>query len=213
MTDQWRPYGAPGDDAPPSYPAYEPGRSPEPVRRRLGLLVAVAVVVLGGTAAGVTAWALGSLDGEKDTATSSTTTTVTTRIDRTEITVRGGADLFTTDGTHALREALVRETGSAQVHEVVLTQRNAVLTVPGGTGPRTLVWDGRSLTDGGPGRAERRPFDLARLDGAVVGRLCRAEPLACTAVVGHPRPSDRGAWMTVAAVDGVRFTDLRGHQP
>lgn len=214
MADQWRPYDAPGDDAPPPYPAYAPGTRPQPERRRLGLLVAGGVLVLGGAAAAGTALALSAVDEDDHARSTTTTTSVTTRTQRTEITVRGGGvDAFTTDGTRALREALVRETGSALVHEVVLMRSSAVLTIPDDAGPRTLVWDGRSLIPGGPGVSDRRPFDLARLDGAVAGHLCRADPLACTAIVGRPRPGEEGAWLTVAGPDGVHRTDLRGATP
>lgn len=226
MADQWRPYDAPGDDAAPpppppqpwqyaggaTYPAYDAGSERRRIRARIALLVVGGIMVLGGAAAGIVALVVNALDSD-DSATSTTTTTTTTT--RTEVHVdgTGSVDLFSTAGTEAMTEALVRETGSPRVLEVVLLKVNAVLTVPGDAGPRTLVWDGTSMTAGGPGVSDRKPFDLADLDGAVVGRLCGDQPLTCTAIVGRPRPSDNGAWITIAGLDGVHFTDLQGKKP
>lgn len=225
MSDQWRQYDAPGDgDAPPpppppppthrpyggaTYATYDAGSERRRLRTRVGMLVLGAVVVLGGAGAGIAVLVADALDDDGATTTTTTTTT------RTEVhsSGTGRIDLFTTAGTTALAEAVVEETGSARVLEVVLLQVSAVLTVPGDDGPRTLVWDGSSMTPGGPGVSAREPFDVRELDGAVVGGLCGDQPLTCTAIVGRPRPSDNGAWITIAGLDGVRFTDLSGNEP
>ncbi len=231
MSDQWRPYDAPGDGSPPpppppppplpthrpygsaTYPTYDAGAERRRLRGRIGMLVVGVLVVLGGAGIGITALVVNALD---DDSSSSTTTTTTTR---TEVHVdgtgngSGDVDLFSTAATHAMTEALVKETGSPQVLEVILLQVQAVLTVPGEDGPRTLLWDGAALTEGGPGFSARKPFDVGDLDGAVVARLCGEQPAGCTAIAGRPLPSDNGAWLTVASPSGVRFTDLQGDKP
>ncbi|WGY04167.1 hypothetical protein QI633_10445 [Nocardioides sp. QY071] len=218
MADQWRPYDAPGNDsAPPptpapyaggTYPAYDAAGERRRLRRRVGMLVVGALVVLGGAGAGITALVVSALDD--DSTTTSTTTTTTTR---TEIhsSGSGDVDLYSTAATRAMAEALVKETGSPKVLEVVLFQAHAVLTVPDGGGARSMLWDGTSLTDAGE-VASTRPsaFDLGDLDGAVVRDLCGKQPLRCTAVIGRPRPGDNGAWMTIASPSRVHFTDLQG---
>ncbi|WGX99175.1 hypothetical protein [Nocardioides sp. L-11A] len=205
--DAWRRYDAPGGDA--DYPAYDPAAERRRVRRRAGVLVAGALVVLGGTGAGITALVVNALDGDSGTTRSTTTTTITT--DRTEITTRGGgADLFTTEGTAAMVEALAKESGSTWAYEVVLFQGNAVLTVPGDGGPRTLLWDGVSMTAAAGGVSPRKPFDLADLDGAVLAPLCGNEPASCTVLAGRPLPGTGDAWLTVAGSGGVHLTDLAG---
>ena len=128
-----------------------------------------------------------------------------------DIDIGGDADMFTSASTDRMAEALIKRTGSPQVLEVVLTQFNAVLTVPGDDGPETLIWDGRSITAGGTGVSARKPFAVTRLDGAVLERLCGDHaPLLCTIIAGRPLPSDHGAWLTVVSDDGVRFTGLDG---
>ncbi|MDQ6525272.1 hypothetical protein RB608_16745 [Nocardioides sp. LHD-245] len=210
---EWRaydasPYPGEGRSAYPAYPAYDPATERRRVRRRVGVLVIGALVVLGGTGAGIAALVANALDGDSGTTTSTTTTTTTTR---TEITTRdGGADLFTTEGTAAMVEALAKESGSTWAYEVVLFQGNAVLTVPGDDGPRTLLWDGVSMTAAAGGFSSRKPFDLADLDGAVLAPLCGNEPASCTVLAGRPLPGAGDAWLTVAGTGGVRLTDLAG---
>lgn len=195
MTEQWRPYDAPGDDP--------------PRRGRFGLLVGAIVLV------GVGANVMDAIaDNGSATSTTTTTTTTTSTTTHTEIRVGAtGTDLFTTAGTAAMTDALVEETGSPEVLELVLFVSHALLTVRGDDGPRTLVWDGSSMSAGGPGASLRKPFDLGDLDGAVVARLCGDQPVLCTAVVGRPLPGEHGAWITVAGADGVHVTDLRGNEP
>jgi hypothetical protein len=182
------------------------------LRGRIGLLVAGVLVVLGGAGVGITALVVNALDDDGPTSTTTTTTT-----SRTEIHVDGSGDgevdLFSTAATRAMTEALVQETGSARVLEVILLQLQAVLTVPGEDGARTLLWDGTALTEGGPGFSARKPFDVGELDGSVVARLCGDQPAGCTVIAGRPLPSDHGAWLTVAGPSGVRFTDLQGEKP
>ncbi|GAA3518311.1 hypothetical protein [Nocardioides daeguensis] len=210
MTEQWRPYDAPGDDPPPApdeattYPEYDAGGAWR--RGRFGLLVG-AIVLLGGVATVIDAIS----DNGNATSTTTTTTTTTTH---TEIRVDGtGSELFTTAGTTAMTDALVAETGSPQVLEVILFASHALLTVRGDHGSHHLLWDGESMTPAGKAGSARRPFDLGDLDGAVVGRLCGSQPALCTAVVGRPLPGDHGAWITVTAADGVHATDLQGNEP
>jgi hypothetical protein len=214
MADQWRSYdGAQGDSdgVEPSYPLYDPGTERSRVRRRIGVLVVGGLVVLGGTGAGITALVVNALDGDSGT-TTSTTTTTTTSSSRTEITINGSgtADLFTTKGTAAMVEALAKETGSAEAHEIVLFEDHAVLAVPGPDGPRTLMWDGTSMTAAGGGFSARRPFDAADLDGAVLAPLCGTEPDSCMVVAGRPLPGAGDTWLTVTGPDGVHLTDLAG---
>jgi hypothetical protein len=224
VTDQWRPYDAPGDGSSPppppppthrpygsaTYPTYDAGSERRRVRGRIGMLVVGVLVVLGGAGVGITALVVNALD---DDGPSSTTTTTTTTHTEVHVDGNGEVDLFSTAATNAMTEALVKETGSAKVLEVILLQVQAVLTVPGDEGPRTLLWDGTSLTEGGPGFSARKPFDVGDLDGDVVARLCGVERAACTAIIGRPLPSDNGAWITIAGLDGVQYTDLAGNKP
>ncbi|GAA1537296.1 hypothetical protein [Nocardioides humi] len=206
MAEEWRrydaPQGAPYDGA--TYPAYDAGTERRRVRRRIGVLVAGAVVVLGGAGAGITALVMSAMGGDDD---HTSTTTSHTLI---QIGGSGDADLFTTDGTAAMAAALRAETGSTDVHEVVLYQGNAVLMVPGEDDAEVLLWDGEAMTSGGTVRSPRKPFDLTDLDGAVLAALCGTEPQSCTVVAGRPLPGSGGAWLTVAARDGVHLTDLAG---
>ncbi|MBM7519978.1 hypothetical protein [Nocardioides nitrophenolicus] len=196
MSDQWRPYD----------PAGEQRR----VRRRIGLLVVGALVVLGGAGAGITALAVNALDDDSTTTTTTTTTTTRTEVHSS---TTGDVDLFTTSATDAMTAAVVEHTGSARALEVILLQLQAVITVPGDDGPRTLLWDGTSITEGGPGVSGRKPFDLGDLDGAVVRRLCGTRPLLCTVIAHRPGPGDDGAWLVVTGPSGVRLADLAGQQP
>lgn len=230
MSDQWRPYDPPGSGGTPppppppppthlpygsaTYAAYDASTERRRLRSRIGLLVVGVIVVLGGAGAGIAALVANALDDDDSTTTTTTTTTTRTEVHSNGTVIGpGGVDLFSTAGTKSMAEAVIEETGSPRVLEVVLLQVNAVITVPGDDGPRTFVWDGSSMTAGGPGVSARKPFDVRELDGAVVGRLCGDEPLACTAIIGRPLPSDNGAWITIAGLDGVHFTDLRGNQP
>jgi len=207
MSDQWRPYDAPGA----GYPAYDPAGERRRVHRRIGVLVVGVLVVLGGAGAGITALVVNALDDDGSTTTTTTTTTTT----RTEVhsTTTGAVDLFTTAATDAMTAAVVEHTGSARALEVILLQLQAVITVPGDDGPRTLLWDGTSIAEGGPGVSGRKPFDLGDLDGAVVRRLCGTQPLLCTVIAHRPGPGDDGAWLVVTGPSGVRLADLAGQQP
>jgi hypothetical protein len=203
--EEWRRYDAPYPSA--GYRPYDPGAERSRVRRRVGLLVVGGLVVVGGAGAGIAALVVNALDGDSGPSTSTTTTTTT----RTEI--RGGdgqGQLFSAEGVARMLEALVKETGSPLVHEVAIVPGRAVLTVPGTDGPRTLVWDGRSMTAVPGGASPREPFDLTRLDGAVLARLCGSRPESCAVVAGRPLPGTGNAWLTVAGLDGVHLTDLAG---
>lgn len=223
MDDQWRPYDAPAAGTPPpppthhpyggaTYPRYDAAGERRRIRTRIGLLVGGVLLVLGGAGVGITVLVAGALDDD-DSASSTTTTTTTHTEVHVDSSGNGDVDLFTTTATRAMTEALVKETGSPRVLEVILLQVQAVLTVPGEDGPRTLLWDGTTLTEGGPGFSARKPFDVGDLDGAVVARLCGEKPAGCTVIAGRPLPSDNGAWLTVAGPSGVRFADLQGDQP
>lgn len=181
----------------PSWALYD---EPAPARRRTGVLLGAGLAVL---LAGGAAWSLATRDPEPPTTTSRTVT---------EVDSDSHADVqrFTSAGTDRLVAALRARTGSAQVLEAILFPGTAVLVVPGTDAPQRWEWDGEHLRHAGDGASFREPFDLTRVDGDLLGRLCGDPTQACTVVAGRPLAGQGEAWLTVTGGDGVRRTDLRG---
>jgi hypothetical protein len=193
-----------------TFATYDAPAEQRRVRRRIGVLLAGAAVVVGG--AGVGVWAVVEAATD-DSPSTSTTRTVTDTEVKVEVNGSGSVNLFTTAGTADLASALREERGSTQVLEVVLFHHNAVVTVadkdaPGGA--RIYQWDG-DLTAVSESVAVRKPFDLLDLEGDVLADLCGDDPNQCTVVAGRPLPGDDGAWLTVVGSGGPQRTDLRGN--
>lgn len=229
-------------DQPPNWPTYQPrhddthgvGPTPTPtspysnagtfttynapaerrrVRRRIGLLLAGATVVVGGAGAGVWAVVEAVTDSDRPTTTTTTRTVTESEVEvEVEVSGSGTVELFTTAGVADLAAALREETGSTRVFEVAMFRSTAVVTVPDKDAPdgaRVYQWDG-TLTSLTESMSVRKPFDFTEVKGNVLARLCGGVLETCTVVVGRPFAGDR-AWLTVVGSGGGKRTDLSGN--
>ncbi|HWI44144.1 MAG TPA: hypothetical protein VNS81_11025 [Nocardioides sp.] len=139
--------------------------------------------------------------------------------------VLGKHDAQTPEGFADLVDDLHGKVGSTEVFEAVIYPKYAVVDVPLKKGDERQIsyyWDG-NLSESSKSTSDDVPFDLASIDGAVLGSLCHQarslveDPGTCYLIIRRPRADSPDGWLWAYTSNdfsqgGYINYDLRGNE-